>query len=147
MPLCRNPPATQSLVIQSNRRWHRLGTGNGLRRWRRSRSPRSTWATNKSTMLPPLITKCSGSCVVRELGELEPKWNQLHQPTPHSRGVESREPIGRLGLVQLDSLRQAGARVSRRLLVRELRRRTGCSRAGAYRAVADAFVANVIGCA
>jgi hypothetical protein len=29
-PLCRNPPATQSLVIQSNRRWHRLGTGIGL---------------------------------------------------------------------------------------------------------------------
>jgi hypothetical protein len=54
-PLCRNPPATQSLVIQSNRRWHRLGTGIGLRRWRRSRSARSTWATNKSTMLPPLI--------------------------------------------------------------------------------------------
>src|SRR5690242_18713437 len=39
----------------SNRRWHRLGTGTGLRRWRRSRSARSTWATNKSTTLPPLI--------------------------------------------------------------------------------------------
>jgi hypothetical protein len=41
-------------------------------------------------------------------------------------------------------LSQAGGVVKVSMLVRELRRRAGCSRAGAYRAVADAFAANAI---
>jgi hypothetical protein len=42
------------------------------------------------------------------------------------------------------SLGAAGATVSVAMIVRELRRRTACSRAGAYRALADAFAAGAI---
>jgi hypothetical protein len=41
-------------------------------------------------------------------------------------------------------LLQAGGMVSVAMIVRELRLRTGCSRAGAYRAVADAFATGTI---
>jgi hypothetical protein len=42
------------------------------------------------------------------------------------------------------SLESAHKRVKVPMIVRELRHRTGCSRAGAYRAIADAFAAGEI---
>lgn len=66
------------------------------------------------------------------IGTADPAQAPVAHPTPATVGET------------VDSLRQAGVTVSVRLLVRELRRRTGCSRAGAYRAVADAFAANAI---
>jgi hypothetical protein len=66
------------------------------------------------------------------IGTAEPEQSPVARPTPATVA----ETLGSLG--------QPGGSVPRRLLVRELRRRTRCSRAGAYRAVADAFAANTI---
>jgi hypothetical protein len=66
------------------------------------------------------------------IGTAEPEQSPVARPTP----TAVKETVRSLGA--------AGATVSVAMIVRELRRRTGCSRAGAYRALRDAFAADAI---
>jgi hypothetical protein len=66
------------------------------------------------------------------IGTAEPEQSPVARPTP----TAVKEAVRSLGA--------AGATVLVPMIVRELRLRTGCSRAGAYRAVADAFAADAI---
>jgi hypothetical protein len=78
--------------------------------------------------------------------------NESEAESPPQNGIGTAEPaespVARpMPSTVIDTVRSlgaAGTTVSVPMIVRELRRQTGCSRAGAYRAVADAFAAGAI---